>query len=397
MKKKILAILMVAVFVLTSIPILASDLQGLRRDYEDAQADVREHEAELALIQAAMEQIYEDLRILDERLISATNDLIIIDHVLLETRDALDQAALDIIDAQYELDRQYESIRTWLRAMQEQGSMGLLSVLFQATSLRDFLLRMEQVNDIARRDQEMVARLESSEARLAQVQESYARQYDSIERLLISQQNYLAYLEQVEAERYEYFAALVEDETHQTALLLLSQEHASEARAMWREAEEAEQRRREADRLERERIAAEQQQEAIANLSGRFLWPVPSSFSISSPFGPRIHPITRRQDNHSGIDIRASHGSDIRAAYDGVVTLSGWNGGYGLTVMIYHGGGVHTLYGHNSANLVSVGDRVTRGQVIARIGSTGVSTGPHLHFEVRVGGRAVDPGPYLGL
>jgi len=118
--------------------------------------------------------------------------------------------------------------------------------------------------------------------------------------------------------------------------------------------------------------------------TGRFLWPV-SGGRISSPFGQR------GRSFHAGVDIAAAHGTAILAADSGVVTAAGWNGGFGIMVAIDHGNGTSTLYAHNSSNLVSVGQRVQRGQQIARIGSTGNSTGPHVHFEVHRNGSQVNP------
>jgi len=397
MKKKLLALLMVVVFVVTAIPLLASELDDLRGQYDDARADVYEQQEELYAMRVAIDQIYEELRVLDDRLSLATIDLFNINQALYATMDALDQTVMDIAMIQDELERQYDFIIDRLRDMQEQGTMGLLSVLFQATSLRDFLLRLEYVNNVARLDREMVARLEATEVRLTLTQDAYMRQYDLVEVLLLSQQSYLEDLEYLEAERVAYFYALREDEYRAAALLAFYEEQADYFEALWREAYEADQRRREEERRARDARIREEQRIAIANLSGMFQWPVPSSASISSPFGPRTHPIRGGHEMHTGIDIRASHGADIVAADCGVVIHSGWRGGFGLTVIIDHGDGIHTLYAHNSHNLVSVGDGVTRGQRIALIGSTGVSTGPHLHFEVRVGGMWEDPGPFLGL
>jgi len=406
MRKKAFAVLMAFVFVMYSVPLLADDLRDLRDQYDDARAEVQEQQEELAVTRAEIDRIYEELWILDERLVSAVEDLHSINQALYVTTVAMNQALADIAAAQEELDRQYDAIIGRLRDKQERGNMGLLSVLFQATSVRDFLLRLEYVNNLARHDREMVARLEASEARLTQMREAYVRQYDSVEVLRVRQQSYVYYLEHVEAEREAYFLALLDDEYRMEAMLALYREQAASAGAIWREAYEAEQRRQEEERLEREaRLRAQQQAQteaaraAMANLNGAFQWPVPSRTlaDITSRFGPRIHPISRRQDNHSGLDIRASHGANIVAADCGVVIFSGRSGGYGITVIIDHGDGLHTLYAHNSRNLVNVGDHVTRGQVIALIGSTGVSTGPHLHFEVRVGGTAVDPEPFLGI
>ena len=128
---------------------------------------------------------------------------------------------------------------------------------------------------------------------------------------------------------------------------------------------------------------------ASTTSNGRFIWPV--NGSIGSGFGPRIHPISGGSRMHTGVDIGASSGTPIKAADDGVVVMAGPNGGYGNWTLIDHGGGLATGYGHQSSIGVSRGQRVSRGEVIGRVGSTGASTGPHLHWEVRVNGNPVDP------
>jgi murein DD-endopeptidase MepM/ murein hydrolase activator NlpD len=121
----------------------------------------------------------------------------------------------------------------------------------------------------------------------------------------------------------------------------------------------------------------------------RFIWPV--NGPITSPFGPRVQPIVGASTFHPGVDIAASQGTPIKAAGDGVVKMAGWNGGYGNFTLIDHGGGLATGYGHQSRIAVSVGQHVSTGEVIGYVGSTGTSTGPHLHWEVRVNGNPVDP------
>lgn len=130
--------------------------------------------------------------------------------------------------------------------------------------------------------------------------------------------------------------------------------------------------------------------------SGRLLRPVAGS--VSSPFGERVHPVTGEHRHHDGVDLAAAEGTPIRAAEDGVVSFAGQQNGYGNVVIVDHpgpGGGFQTVYAHQSHLGVTQGEQVARGEVIGAVGSTGVSTGPHLHFEVRRGGRAVDPLPYL--
>ena len=134
---------------------------------------------------------------------------------------------------------------------------------------------------------------------------------------------------------------------------------------------------------------------APGTIVGSGSWPVPGHTRISSPYGNRVHPISGGTKFHKGLDIPAPSGSPIVAIDDGVVTFSGVQNGYGNVVMIKHTDGKVTLMAHNSQNLVSVGQQVKRGQVVAKIGSTGNSTGPHTHFEIRVGGTPVNPMSYV--
>ena len=127
---------------------------------------------------------------------------------------------------------------------------------------------------------------------------------------------------------------------------------------------------------------------------GRLLLPVPGA-PVTSPFGPRVHPVYGTVRIHTGIDYGANTGTSIRAAAEGVVITSGWLGDYGIATLIDHGGGIVTVYAHQSGTAVSGGQRVAAGSTIGRVGSTGASTGPHLHFEVRVNGDPVSPAPYL--
>lgn len=132
----------------------------------------------------------------------------------------------------------------------------------------------------------------------------------------------------------------------------------------------------------------------VTSFDGEFIPPV-NPLDIGSFFGPRLHPILGYVRNHDGVDLDGPSGGAIYAAADGTVVVAGTQGGYGNTVVLDHGAGLGTLYAHQSALAVRVGDRVTKGEVIGYIGSTGLSTGPHLHWEVRINGVPVDPMPYL--
>ncbi|MBQ6758358.1 MAG: M23 family metallopeptidase, partial [Selenomonadaceae bacterium] len=140
-------------------------------------------------------------------------------------------------------------------------------------------------------------------------------------------------------------------------------------------------------------IPEENNEYIMQSYGGGMIWPI--SGPITSEFGWRTHPIFGSARFHSGLDIGADYGVPIHAAASGVVIESGWIGGYGNTIMIDHGSGIVTLYGHNESLAVGVGQQVNQGDVIAYCGSTGNSTGPHCHFEVRLGGEPVSPWDYL--
>ena len=148
-----------------------------------------------------------------------------------------------------------------------------------------------------------------------------------------------------------------------------------------------------------EKAAREAEQDAkkkeIPEDESQMVFPAPEGLRISSPYGWRIHPIYKIRKFHNGIDIAAYEGTDIVAALSGTVTKAEWSDSYGWFVLLYHGDGMTTLYGHCSKLLVKAGDYVERGQRIALVGTTGVSTGPHLHFEVRIDGETRDPMDYL--
>ncbi|MBQ5707420.1 MAG: M23 family metallopeptidase, partial [Peptococcaceae bacterium] len=132
-----------------------------------------------------------------------------------------------------------------------------------------------------------------------------------------------------------------------------------------------------------------------AEAPSKYVWPCPSSKKITSKYGYRIHPIQKVKKMHTGIDVGAKKGTDIVAAAGGKVIMAKYYGGYGNCIIVDHGGGMSTLYAHMSAYVAKEGDWVSQGQVIGKVGSTGNSTGPHLHFEVRVNGQHTNPSNYV--
>lgn len=257
----------------------------------------------------------------------------------------------------------------------QQGSQGW-AVLLQSQNLNEFLERRSQLRRVYDSDREFLDQLKTMAMDLEQRHQKVEQQKNQI--ALLTQQ-LLAQKAQFEAQA----------DSQQDLVQRLSHD---------RQALEAAEQQLEEDSgaiasLIRQRLAAASRSSVVVRGTGVFS--LPCDGGITSNFGYRVHPILGRRRFHAGIDFGAPHGSTIRAADRGRVIFAGWYGGYGRSVIIDHGDGLTTLYAHSSQVYVSEGQTVERGQAIAAVGSTGLSTGPHLHFEVRANGEPVNPLNYL--
>ncbi|MHC1721642.1 MAG: murein hydrolase activator EnvC [Aminipila sp.] len=280
-------------------------------------------------------------------------------------QDAL--AQLDQLEKNMEV--QNTNLNGRLRTMYKNGSVGFVDVLLGSTSITDLMTNMDRVQRIYDNDKQVMEQLEQQHKII-----------DDQKKNLLKLQSDLVAAQTEEAEKK---AALSEDKS---VVADKKAEVASDNKAL---AEMEQSFLAEANRLKAEILAA--QSTGTTYLGGVMAWPAPGVSKITSPFGYRIHPILKVKKLHTGVDIGAPSGTTIVAANGGTVIKAGWNNSYGNMVMIDHGGGIVTLYAHNSSLLVGNGDVVSRGQAIAKSGSTGQSTGPHLHFEVRVNGDYKDP------
>lgn len=285
---------------------------------------------------------------------------------------------LAISESDYE-NRQVATVAR-LRYIQRSPISQGLAVLLQSQNISDFISRRYQLKLVYKADQQILARL-SQQANLL------IQQRTEVE----AQKNQIALIrEQLLAQKADY-QNQAESQTE------LVQRLNSDRLAL-----EAAQNQLEKDSQNLEALIQEKEREAAlakANskvwIRGTGIFAFPSDAPTSSPFGWRIHPILGYRRFHAGLDFAASYGSTIRAADSGTVIFAGWYGGYGKAVIISHSNGITTLYGHSSELYVSEGQAVQKGQAIASVGSTGLSTGPHLHFEVRRDGTPVDPANYL--
>ena len=304
------------------------------------------------------------------------------------TQKIIDSLTQDIADKQDELDEtiaqldeKQELFETRIRVMYENGDTTYLEVLLSSEDFSDMLTNMEIVSQIMDYDKRIV---EEYKALKAQIETQKA----ALESDRKDKQDYADDLEQayeeIEAQKKEYKALKAKVDSD----LALKK---AEAERMLREQDEI-----------NDEIAALSRQETAASgggggkvYSGSLVWPCPSYSRISSQYGYRTHPISGTRKLHKGLDIAASSGNPVIAAASGTVVKSYFSSSYGNYVVISHGGGLMTAYAHMTRRLVSAGQTVSAGQQVGTVGSTGNSTGPHLHFEVYVGGSTTNPMNYF--
>ena len=393
----LLSVAMIAITALTDTGASAqrvtqAQINRLREEKREFERQKREINSRIHTIEFERMVEIDRKEVLDLRIMITGLEIDNINETINQYNTLIREKEYDVIIAQDREERQLERYRSRVRYMEENGIVSYLEILFDSTSFSDLLARLDFVSDIMRADERTYNSLirARNDTQAAKVALEETKEELEEERL---------YVEELKAEleiQLEEAHALIKqmEENLETEQQLRAQVVADEQRVQ-RDinaavAELA--RQQEADRLARLRAAQRNQQSTGTTWvsgTGELMWPV--SGQVTSGFGIRKHPVFNDMRMHSGIDIGASHGTNVVAADSGTVITSAYNSSYGNYVVISHGSGVTTLYAHLSSRSVSVNASVTKGQVIGLVGSTGISTGPHLHFEVSVNGSRVNP------
>ena len=351
----------------------STEADNIRKEYNDLQQQINSKREEMNNLKNELDKIkgqkastQQQKNLLDQRNTALTQEISLLEQQIDVTNQSI--AANEALEKQ-----QTELFHKQIRQEEEQGTLSYWSVLFKAKSFADLISRIDFVNEIARYNQKVIADLREIRTELAADKEALEAQNEELNASKQELQGQLSesmkllaeYIKTEEGKQAEYDAIKAEEEALDDLIA------AAEAKAR------------------------ELGMDDIAGTVGGYAWPCNGIRWITSKFGGRNSPGGIGSTNHKGVDIGTPMGTPVLAAKAGKVTWASWNGGYGNCVIISHGKGNSTLYGHLSSYNVKVGDSVSQGQVVAYSGSTGNSTGPHLHFGIKENDSWVDPLTYL--
>lgn len=348
---------------------LEDQLADLQRQAEEQQAKTNEASAKVESVSERLRQIQEELRVATAEYKEVKGQLDSVEDKISDNTELLKKTEAD-------LKVKNKKLQQRVRDIYINGQISYVDVLFGAKDFADLMTRMDVLKRIIKHDYDLIMKVKEEKATVENTRAQLEKDKAEAEVLVTDAQAKKAKVEDKESEQQVLLDQAIYDrdtsERMYEEIMAASQEVANMIR--------------------RSQMSSAGYSGAPAGAGG-MIWPI--SGPITSEFGWRTHPIFGTARFHSGLDIGGDYGMPIYAAAGGTVIYAGWISGYGNAVIIDHGGGVTTLYGHNDSLNVSEGENVAQGQVIAMCGSTGNSTGPHCHFEVRENGEPVSPYGYL--
>jgi murein DD-endopeptidase MepM/ murein hydrolase activator NlpD len=394
-RKLIIGLVLLALALGTPLALTAVPTDALTK--AEVRAKLKAARAKIDSANKRKEKISDQIAALDKRLTAIDDELVLLGGQITTVRTKLTvtQQKLDILQEQLRLKRlelraaeekltyEQENLEMRVVAAYKTSDLTYVDVVLASTSFEDLVSRTSIVHNLIGGNNDLVGDLDEARAVVEREKKAIAEREGAVHTAVIDLQ-----------EQSDELVALRAAQAAQKAQSLAARKAKNGALASVR-TDIAVLRRQEAQLL-----AESQQLTGVINGSsggvvgtGDMVRPV--NGPVTSPFGYRIHPILHYRKFHTGVDFGVGYGSPIRAADSGAVIYATWMGGYGNVIIVDHGRGISTLYAHQSSLAVSNGTRVTRGQTIGYVGSTGFSTGPHLHFEVRVNGNPVDPMGYI--
>jgi len=374
--RKILCIVLVLLMLFSTV-LYAENMEDLKNKSEEIKNQIDEANKEIEEVQEELSKNLQELQNLDEKIKTMESELNGLNEEIEALNKDIEEKQKNLKEAEKKYKIQKQLLEERLVILYEEGEIQYLDVLFNSSSMSEFISNYYLITEVISYDTELLESVEEQKNNIENTKTVLSKQKEELVIKSKNQQKTAKVLSNTKAVRENYISKLSEEEREIQAKI-----------------DEYHQRFEE---IEAEIAILAEQELSIGEgyIGGVMAWPVPGYTRITSKYGMRTHPITGVYKLHTGVDVGAPMGANFIAAETGVVTKAGYNSAYGNMVIINHGGGVQTLYAHGSKILVETGQLVAKGDVILKVGSTGYSTGPHAHFEVRVNGKTVDPLPYI--
>ena len=349
-----------------------TDLQTQRDELKN---QLNEANGELEEVQSNLSENLQQIEKLDKKIESSETQLEEQESKITKLKDSINNIETELNEVTQKYDKQKELFQQRLVAVYEAGETQYLDILLKSRTLSDFLSSYYIITELAEVDNNLISELETKKKTIDLSKKKIENEKEELAVIIENQTRVARTLQNTKKMRESFIEKLSEEEKQlQTKIDEINTQY---------------------DEVNKQILALAQQGIDTQYIGGELAWPVPGYTRITSKYAMRVHPITGQYKLHTGIDISAPMGANFIAANDGIVIKAGMNTAYGNMVIIDHGGGISTLYAHGSEILVEVGQTVKRGDAILKVGSTGYSTGPHAHFEVRINGETTNPLPYI--
>ena len=349
--------------------------QDLQTQRDELQNQLSEANGQLDEVQSNLSENLQQVEKLDEKISTAEQQLEEQESKITELKDSINKIETELNTVTEKYNKQRKLFEQRLVATYEAGETHYLDILLKSKSLSDFLSSYYIITELSELDSDLIKELEEKKKTIDLSRQKLENEKQELATIVENQTRLSRTLQNTKKMRESFIEKLSDDEKDlQTKI--------DEINAQY-------------DEVNKQILALAEQGIDTAYIGGELAWPVPGYTRITSKYAMRVHPITGQYKLHTGVDIGAPEGANFIAANDGIVTKAERNTAYGNMVIVDHGGGISTLYAHGSEILVEVGQSVKRGEVVLKVGSTGYSTGPHAHFEVRINGVTTDPLPYI--
>lgn len=390
-----------------------SNLSEAQQEKKTLENDLQKAKELIDSLKGSKEDIQSEVEKLDKQLNEISGKVKELESRLSKKRQEIANTESALNKAKEQEKKQYRNMKKRIQFMYENGQTSYVEMLLSADSFTDFLNAVEYITQISQYDRRMLKEYQNMQVTIADTQKTLETDYASLQSLqakVQEEKQAVAALEsakkgelndvaddltdaQTVAKAYE---AEIQAQNEVIAQIQAAQKRAAEQQAAQQQAQAAEENQGATDAAgENQNTAQNTTPSGNGQSTGSMMWPCPSSKRVTSDYGPRTSPTNGASSNHKGIDIGAAYGADIVAADGGTVLVATYSSSGGNYVIIDHGGGLCTVYMHASSLTVSAGQTVSKGQVIAKVGSTGISTGNHLHFGVTLNGVYVSPWGYV--